>query len=60
MSVECLADGPFCHDDPECRNKRLRWKESVEKKGSGIPIIFVGAGTCGLGAGAGAHHRGDP
>jgi NADH:ubiquinone oxidoreductase subunit F (NADH-binding) len=52
--VECLTDGPLCHDDPECREKRLNWKASVEKKGSRLPIIFVGAGTCGLGAGAGA------
>ncbi len=53
-SVECLTEGPLCHEDQACRDKRLGWKESVARKNTNTPIIFIGAGTCGLGAGAGA------
>lgn len=50
--VHCLTEGPLCHQNSECsqtlkaRAALLR-RENVER-----PVIFVGAGTCGLGAGA--------
>lgn len=46
--VECLLEGPLCHDNPECARLRHNtvWPQSE------IPLIHVGAGTCGLGAGA--------
>ena len=51
--LPCATDGPLCHDDPACRDKRRAWvgkhlRRTVEK-----PVVFVGTGTCGLGAGAG-------
>ena len=51
--IECLQNGPNCHDGDVCattlqdRLARLR-REKITR-----PAIFVGAGTCGLGAGAG-------
>lgn len=52
LFLECISGGESCHDSGECRKARnaeyLRFsKSSVEK-----PVIYVGAGTCGLGAGA--------
>ena len=51
--VACLAEGPKCHADERCsasfkeRAARLR-RETLSR-----PVVFVGTGTCGLGAGAG-------
>ena len=51
--VACLADGPRCHVSEACaatiaaRNRARRREAPVR------PVIFVGTGTCGLGAGAG-------
>lgn len=53
-AVECLTEGPLCHKDQACTEKRAVWKRRVERKGLDRPVIFVGAGTCGLGAGAAA------
>ncbi len=50
--IDCVAGGELCHDSDSCKeefavkNKKLR-REQLDR-----PAIFVGAGTCGLGAGA--------
>ena len=50
--VTCATQGPMCHESESCR-------KALEDRSSGFrreyvtkPVIFVGAGTCGLGAGA--------
>ncbi len=51
--VECLTAGPVCHDDSSCR-ERIAARTSDRRRENPVrPIIFIGAGTCGLGAGAG-------
>ncbi|MFA5865979.1 MAG: NADH-ubiquinone oxidoreductase-F iron-sulfur binding region domain-containing protein [Phycisphaerae bacterium] len=50
--IDCLADGPMCHEDPKCRQMRLDWKARLDRKVVESPVIFVGAATCGLAAGA--------
>ncbi|NLF26036.1 MAG: 4Fe-4S binding protein [Deltaproteobacteria bacterium] len=51
--LSCWQDGPLCHESSACheaiqaRAARLR-RETISR-----PVIFIGAGTCGLGAGAG-------
>ncbi len=51
--VECMQHGPLCHQAEGCTDlvsKRVKmWSRSEIKN----PVIYVGAGTCGLGAGAG-------
>lgn len=51
--VDCMLDGPLCHDSDDCKallQERIAVlrRETIEK-----PVIFIGTGTCGLGAGAG-------
>ena len=53
-AVECLTDGPLCHSDESCARKRREWKNAVSRKDNSLPVIYIGAGTCGLGAGAAA------
>ena len=50
--VECLVDGPLCHDDADCRRRRAERVAQVHGEGIKDPVFIVGAGTCGLGAGA--------
>lgn len=51
--IDCITGGELCHDSDSCKeniavnNKKLR-REQLDR-----PVILVGAGTCGLGAGAG-------
>lgn len=55
--VMCAVNGPGCHDGNSCvemareRVARLR-REEVE-----VPVLYIGAGTCGLGAGAAQTRR---
>jgi len=51
--VECLRDGPLCHDDGACKIHRQEALKVLRRETLTRPAIFVGAGTCGLGAGAG-------
>jgi len=50
--VHCLTEGPRCHDDDACR--RMRRENASRARGDSAerPILYVGTGTCGLGAGA--------
>ena len=50
--LQCWNEGPVCHKEATCQKEfasrisRLRREDVVQ------PVIFIGAGTCGLGAGA--------
>ncbi|MFW6161904.1 MAG: NADH-ubiquinone oxidoreductase-F iron-sulfur binding region domain-containing protein [Planctomycetota bacterium] len=51
--IECLTDGPLCHDDGACAERR-QGRVVLQSRAAVLhPVVFVGAGTCGLGAGAG-------
>jgi NADH:ubiquinone oxidoreductase subunit F (NADH-binding)/Pyruvate/2-oxoacid:ferredoxin oxidoreductase delta subunit len=42
-----------CHSGTACEEKRIAWTRALQHKESAEPIIYIGMGTCGLGAGAG-------
>jgi NADH:ubiquinone oxidoreductase subunit F (NADH-binding) len=50
--VDCLASGPLCHDADACRAKLGARAARLRRDALARPVIFVGTGTCGLGAGA--------
>ena len=50
--VACLIEGPVCHDSPACHSKTVDRMSLLRRATVARPVIFVGAGTCGLGAGA--------
>ena len=52
-SVECIKEGPLCHEDKDCGNARLSRVNEFLREDVAAPVIFVGTGTCGIGAGAG-------
>jgi NADH:ubiquinone oxidoreductase subunit F (NADH-binding)/NAD-dependent dihydropyrimidine dehydrogenase PreA subunit/(2Fe-2S) ferredoxin len=51
--VACLSDGPICHDSDECSQLRSERMSALRREVIQRPVIFVGSGTCELGAGAG-------
>ncbi len=51
--VECFTSGPRCHECTECTENQLLHRHKLLKTDVSVPAIFVGTGTCGLGAGAG-------
>ncbi|MFC1782071.1 NADH-quinone oxidoreductase subunit NuoF [Planctomycetota bacterium] len=51
--VECLSEGPFCHEDDKCVEERKKTILRLRREELNRPVIFIGTGTCGLGAGAG-------
>lgn len=51
--IACLVEGPLCHESNECRNARTERTTLLRRDVVTKPVIYVGAGTCGLGAGAG-------
>jgi len=51
--VACLADGPLCHENDACRARTTERNARLRRDLVARPVIFVGTGTCGLGAGAG-------
>ena len=51
--VECLTKGPICHDDPACRERIEKRIAFFRRENPSKPVIYIGMGTCGLGAGAG-------
>ena len=51
--IDCLTEGPLCHEDENCRKLRQDLITKVLRCDVQVPTIYVGAGTCGLGAGAG-------
>ncbi len=50
--VACLTEGPICHKDPACSKKIVERTSQNRRENPSRPVIFIGAGTCGLGAGA--------
>jgi NADH:ubiquinone oxidoreductase subunit F (NADH-binding)/Pyruvate/2-oxoacid:ferredoxin oxidoreductase delta subunit/(2Fe-2S) ferredoxin len=50
--VDCLATGPLCHDSTACRDRLAARARRLRRDTLARPIVFVGTGTCGLGAGA--------
>jgi NADH:ubiquinone oxidoreductase subunit F (NADH-binding)/Pyruvate/2-oxoacid:ferredoxin oxidoreductase delta subunit len=51
--VSCFTEGPLCHTCKSCTEKREQAMSLARRENVAKPVIFVGAGTCGLGAGAG-------
>jgi len=49
--VSCRIDGPLCHDDKDCKEKRMRRIYEV-RNGRGGLKISIGMGSCGLAVGA--------
>ena len=51
--VACLTEGPLCHESKECSDFYQKRVSKLRRDDVGKPVIFVGSGTCELGAGAG-------
>ncbi|MFH1429570.1 MAG: NADH-ubiquinone oxidoreductase-F iron-sulfur binding region domain-containing protein [Candidatus Margulisiibacteriota bacterium] len=50
--IHCLLDGPLCHQGEKCRDEKKALIKSATGQGAVRPVIYVGMGTCGIGAGA--------
>lgn len=50
--IVCRTEGPLCHKSDECGNTKKEILELAKRRKVSRPVIYVGAGTCGLGAGA--------
>ncbi|MCA0388364.1 MAG: NADH-quinone oxidoreductase subunit NuoF [Bacteroidetes bacterium] len=50
--VQCCTEGPLCHHSEECTNEIKSFNNRLLFKEHEVPVIFIGAGTCGLAAGA--------
>ena len=48
----CLAQGPICHKDDHCHKTVLDRGAELRRERPAQPVIYIGGGTCGLGAGA--------
>ncbi len=51
--IACMGSGPICHADEACRERIVGQVTALRRERLARPVVFVGAGTCGLGAGAG-------
>ena len=51
--VGCLADGPRCHTNDACSAAIAARNRDRRREAPAKPVIYIGTGTCGLGAGAG-------
>ena len=51
--IDCITGKPVCHNDVDCEFEQSKKMSQLKNENSEIIIIFVGSGTCGLGAGAG-------
>jgi len=51
--IPCLMRGPLCHDNEACKQFRQDWLTEILRQSYSEPVIYIGTGTCGLGAGAG-------
>lgn len=51
--IQCLLEGPVCHEDGACRESFALWRDRLARRRLDRPVVFIGTGTCGLGAGAG-------
>jgi NADH:ubiquinone oxidoreductase subunit F (NADH-binding)/NAD-dependent dihydropyrimidine dehydrogenase PreA subunit len=50
--VACFTAGPLCHDNEACASLRRDRAARLRRAAVARPALFVGTGTCGLGAGA--------
>jgi len=50
--VECMHEGPLCHDNPGCRERKAEALTYFRHEKNEELIVYIGMGTCGLGAGA--------
>jgi len=50
--VECLAAGPLCHENAGCKTAAAVRNAALRRETVLRPVIYIGTGTCGLGAGA--------
>ncbi len=51
--LQCFTSSPVCHKSDECSSVRKESMGTLLRKELTRPAIFIGTGTCGLGAGAG-------
>jgi NADH:ubiquinone oxidoreductase subunit F (NADH-binding) len=51
--VACFSDGPKCHTSDDCKQQRTSQITRLRREAITRPLLFIGTGTCGLGAGAG-------
>ncbi|MFB3908818.1 MAG: NADH-ubiquinone oxidoreductase-F iron-sulfur binding region domain-containing protein [Candidatus Eisenbacteria bacterium] len=51
--IECFSNGPLCHESKGCHEHRSAEVARHRRASTTRPILYVGTGTCGLGAGAG-------
>lgn len=52
--IDCVQKGPQCFEDPNVSAQIAEWKSAALRLTPSRPVVFIGTGTCGLGAGAGA------
>jgi NADH:ubiquinone oxidoreductase subunit F (NADH-binding) len=50
--VACLVEGPLCHQSDACAELRSEGVRHARRETIARPVLYLGAGTCGLGAGA--------
>jgi NADH:ubiquinone oxidoreductase subunit F (NADH-binding)/Pyruvate/2-oxoacid:ferredoxin oxidoreductase delta subunit len=50
--VDCQARGPLCHESAACASRLSARGARLRRETLARPVIYVGTGTCGLGAGA--------
>ncbi|MGI6166046.1 MAG: NADH-ubiquinone oxidoreductase-F iron-sulfur binding region domain-containing protein [Limnochordia bacterium] len=50
--IRCRLEGPLCHDDADCKAKRVEIKAVLDGLALIRPVVTVGMGTCGLASGA--------
>jgi len=50
--VACMTEGPLCHENTACSQARRARVDELQRSAPAKPVIFIGAGTCGLAAGA--------
>ena len=50
--LECLNTSPKCHESVTCKEHNQRRLAELRRESVTRPVIFVGAATCGLAAGA--------
>lgn len=51
--VECINSSPKCHSSENCQKSQSDKLSQIRYENINKIVIFVGAGTCGLGSGAG-------
>ncbi len=47
-----MHEGPLCHESAACSERKAKAREYFRHENTGDTLVFIGMGTCGLGAGA--------